>query len=1252
MKEKLLQQLIRVVFIFTLCIIGISFSNAQTTITSWTYDPLNGTSTSPTPNIGSGTSTVVNLATTPITATGLSSTTGCGAGNSGLAWQHPNFNPGSSNEVNGVQFKAGTTGYNNIIFTWDLRFSNTSPNTVRLQYTTDGSTWNNFTMTGSNTTYCLGSINTNGCYETNTGDSYRRIRVDFTSITAANNNANFGVRLLASYYQSSGQYRQSTTPATVATTTGTWRFDNVSFLGTPTSTGAVISGSTSICSGGSANINVTITGGTSPFQVVYNDGTSNTTLSNYISGSNISVSPTSTKTYTLVSVTSSNGSGATVTPLTGSAVVTVTAGSSPTFTSSASTNSCASTDIVYTTQSGMDNYSWSFLKGASAAVLNTDYIVTAGSTSTETVTIQWVLASGTATFSASVTYNSCSGASVTSSTTVYALPSTPTWTAQPSGNVCTNASQTYTTANNKSNYVWNLPGVAGTDYTIVSTLINVPSVGTSGGTTIGTNTYSITLTWQTAGSKTVTVNYSNQASPNCQSATSLSNTITVLSPPVISSFGPTAAQVICTGGTFSPLTVVATGSGTLTYTWIRKNPGNIPTGYTGTTAAFQTYTPTLAASAGYFVTVNNGACTTVSSSPTGAFTISATAASVGGTVSGSATVCTSTANTSLSLSGNTGSVIYWQSTTDATFATGVSNISNTTTSLTATGVTTTTYYRAVVQNSTCPTSNSATGNVTVPTATWNGSGWTNGPPSSSKLVVFTGPYTSAGSGSGDLAACSLYVNSNVNVVATAGDTFTVQNEVVVASSPASLTFQDTSSLIQVNSSASINSGNIIYYRNSQPMRQLDYTYWSSPVSGQTISSFSSPSISYLWDTSIYNWSYQASSTTMSPAIGYIIRAPDTAPFTTTTFNTFSGVFTGTPNNGNFTTPVAISGSNDMNLLGNPYPSAIDANAFLNANKVSNGGNLSGTIFYWTHNTPFSGTVYANNDYASYNLTGGVATAAGSNPCSNCNSSQPNGKIGAGQAFFIQALSNGNAKFDNTMRFGTNTQFYRQATTSERHRYWLDIYNDQGLFKELLIGYLTDATNEFDTAFDGPSVDAGNPINIYSILPNAKKLTIQGRALPFDEQDIIPLGYKAASSGTFTINLSNYDGLFTTQDVYLEDTLQNNYVNLKNGAYTFATEAGTFDNRFKIHYVNTALSSPAFSASSIIVFQNNGKTTINSGTKEMKEVTLMDIQGRVITTFSNLTTSEYSFQNRFAEQIILVKITLTDGAIFYKKVLVK
>ena len=58
-----------------------------------------------------------------------------------------------------------------------------------------------------------------------------------------------------------------------------------------------------ICANTTANISVAIYGGGSPFTVVYSGGT----VSNYISGSNIAVSPASTTTYTLTSVADANG---------------------------------------------------------------------------------------------------------------------------------------------------------------------------------------------------------------------------------------------------------------------------------------------------------------------------------------------------------------------------------------------------------------------------------------------------------------------------------------------------------------------------------------------------------------------------------------------------------------------------------------------------------------------------------------------------------------------------------------------------------------------------------------------------------------------------------------------------------------------------------------------------------------------------------------------------------------------------------
>ena len=218
------------------CLFGLFLSTAifgQNTIALWNYNTITGAPAAPTADVGTGTSQAVGSLVVATAATGMDPiiNNGCGAQN-GLnpgAWALT-ANPGSTNESSGVQYNASTVGFQNVLFTWDQRWSNTATNTVRIQYTLDGTTWTNFTMTSANTTFCNGSID-NGRFQNNgVGDQYRRISADFSAITGANNNANFGVRILAANYQSTTEFRQTSNPTLLATG-GTWRFDNVSFQG-------------------------------------------------------------------------------------------------------------------------------------------------------------------------------------------------------------------------------------------------------------------------------------------------------------------------------------------------------------------------------------------------------------------------------------------------------------------------------------------------------------------------------------------------------------------------------------------------------------------------------------------------------------------------------------------------------------------------------------------------------------------------------------------------------------------------------------------------------------------------------------------------------------------------------------------------------------------------------------------------------------------------------------------------------------
>jgi hypothetical protein len=977
---------------------------------------------------------------------------------------------------------------------------------------------------------------------------------------------------------------------------------------------------------------------------------------------------------------------------------------------------------------------WTF-----SGVLGTDYTITSGGTSTSnSVVVKWL--NNTSTKTVSVNYSNASGctaASATTSTaaTIYALPATPTFSSPVTlTNICVGASVVYTTTGGRFNYTWNIPGVLGTDYNI------------SAGST-ATNT--VTLQWLIGGSKTVTVNYSNQASPNCGALTPGSITVNINAAPVITVQNSTIAQTTCIGTPFAPLTVTATGTN-LTYQWMVRTtyvtpssggapipgantatftpPSNVATiinpsyyfveitsngaacskvksnctlaytlnplsvggniggsttvcaaansttltlsGYTGAITKWQsssdvaftapvdiantttTLTATnLATTTYYRAVVTSGVCASANSNIA---TIAVSPVSVGGTLAGSSTLCSSTTTSTLSLSGQTGTIIKWQSSPTSDFSASITDIVNTTTTLSVTNLSTTTYYRVVVQSSPCSVSYSTIAQLTFKSTTWNGTIWTSGNPDSTTKAIFGSLYTSTGGGTGDLQACSLEVLTNAIVTVSSGDTFTIQNEVKIPSSmlPTALILEDSSNLIQVNNV--VNTDYIYYRRNSMPIKQYDYTYWSSPVQSQTLSTFSPNStVAYKWDTSIFNWAYVSGASTMIPATGYIVRAPDVAPFNPTTNNVFNGEFFGIPNNGDITTPVAVSGADDLNLLGNPYPSALDADSFLIYNQPLTGGSLSSTLYFWTHNTPYTANNYTNNDYASYNLTGGIGTMAPSNPCAGCNSSIPNGKVAAGQSFFIHALSSGNATFTNAMRFGVNNQFYKANSVGngiEKNRLWLDISNSEGLYKQLLVGYIEGATNGIDAAFDGASLDIGNPIMIYSIAENTK-LGIQGKALPFNQNDEIAIGYKSTVAGTFEFKLSNFDGLFVDQEVFIEDTVQNVYYNLKNGNYSFVTEIGTFDNRFKLHFTNpTALNTNTVNANSFAVYHSNNQMIVNSGTATMKQLALYDIQGRLIQTYELKNTTEYKFDSPAKNQVVMLKITTSDDKVFFKKIM--
>jgi hypothetical protein len=602
--------------------------------------------------------------------------------------------------------------------------------------------------------------------------------------------------------------------------------------------------------------------------------------------------------------------------------------------------------------------------------------------------------------------------------------------------------------------------------------------------------------------------------------------------------------------------------------------------------------------------------------------------------------------------------------------------------------TATTTYTAEVSYALCNgTTLKTTGQTTVTISsgkTWNGSididwnkanNWSpSGVPTSADCVVIpnvTNDPHIFGSGYNAVAS-TLTIESGGDLELENGNNITVTDFIKVLGG-GSFTVRNGANVVQINNNA-VNTGTITMERTTN-VHNYDYVYWSSPVAGFSSAAISPGTSSYL----IYKWDPTASngnggqgtwvggSETMTAGKGYIVRGPDAygtlAPFTAS--------FTGVPNNGIIQPTIArgsITGPNftgtnganitnlddNWNLLGNPYPSAINATTFL-----ANNPNIDGNIRIWTHGSPISDTNpnpfygsflqnYTVNDYVSYNATGSTPPGY-------------NGKIGAGQGFFVVmndgAAATSTVTFNNSLRSSAynNTQFYKSnaneaSTADEAHRIWLSLVDSSSSSATTLLGYVTDATYDKDRLFDAP-YKVVPQLSIYSLL-DSNPMIIQGRPVPFDDNDFIPLGVTIPAGGVYTIAINQVDGLFgnAAQTIYLEDLYNNVVYDLRQAPYSFSANAGNYADRFILRYKTTPLSNTAFDSSATYGYISNQTLHIKS-TEQIKEIALFDIAGKHIITYKtdvNKTNIEEHFP--YANGVYIATIKLENGKIVTQKLL--
>lgn len=350
-------------------------------------------------------------------------------------------------------------------------------------------------------------------------------------------------------------------------------------------------------------------------------------------------------------------------------------------------------------------------------------------------------------------------------------------------------------------------------------------------------------------------------------------------------------------------------------------------------------------------------------------------------------------------------------------------------------------------------------------------------------------------------------------------------------------------------------------------------------------------------------------------------------------------FTGKPHNGDITSAIA---ANNLNLTGNPYASALDANAFIAANSAA----TTGTLYFWEHYSTNNTHVLANyqGGYATRNLVGGTPPVSPAGVSGLGSSTRVPGRfIPVGQGFFVSgSATGGTVTFRNAQRtfvketdvesnfmfrldnqagpraMSTDPAFNNAQDPYENDsfaRVRLGFTSPEQYHRQTLLGFMDEfATAAIDPGYDAPHID-NQPSDMY-FLNQGTKLVIEGEGY-FNDMNRYAVGVKLAAAGNIRFELDGTENFDESQGIYIYDNVTDSYHTLRDQTYEVQLPAGNTDNRFYLTFrTNETLASETFAAAGEIglMFTRGDRSIhINNNTLDttVEKVMLFNMLGQEI-----------------------------------------
>lgn len=386
-------------------------------------------------------------------------------------------------------------------------------------------------------------------------------------------------------------------------------------------------------------------------------------------------------------------------------------------------------------------------------------------------------------------------------------------------------------------------------------------------------------------------------------------------------------------------------------------------------------------------------------------------------------------------------------------------------------------------------------------------------------------------------------------------------------------------------------------------------------------------------------------------------------------------FVGKPNSGDILNPIA---KNNLNLSGNPYPSAIDADKFILDNLQS----LNGTIYFWEH---FS----TNNTHTLIDYQGGYAmrTLVGGTPpvsptgISGLGTSDriPGRFIPVGQGFIVTGSTvGGDIKFTNAQRafikennVQSNVLFRQndfstaiapdQTHDNSEDSYPIDTYarirlgfnSANNYHRQALIGFMDDrATSGIDKGYDAIHIDT-QPSDMY-FMKGTTKLVILGESY-YDPAMIFPIGVKNSIAGNVSFVIDGLENFDPAQPIYIYDNQTQLYHNIREQMFETYLASGTFNDRFSLRFQGAALGTNDNAIADTIKIaytQNDDTINIKNMTFDntVESVLLYNMLGQLVQTWDVKSRDQQNISlavSNLSNGTYIVSVTTTNGIISKK-----